>query len=238
MKRSVSILTNALKKEGFVIYREPFELNIIGIRADSVIPNRFDDVFICFYKDDHNSWQFHHWPGTTDPGTYWLGSPMNQKGTAILKGNRQYLAAYALGMHKSGYQCLKQVGPVTVVRDYNRDAVLDFFNGYEQTGSYAIEIHRAGQRGTTRFVEKYSAGCQVFANAQDYRQFIGLCKIHAKRHGNRFSYTLFDQRAIRRARKRRTIKAAAGVGVALFGGFQLLKWLNQSQNEDPKIRFS
>lgn len=224
--RQINILKSALHREGFTVFQRPFELNIVGLRADTTEPNRFDDAMVVFYRDDAGAWQIHVWPITTDPGTYWLNSPMHPQGTAILKGNAQYRNAYSIGLHQGKYPALVQrLAPVTVLRDYNRDAKLDFINGYEDTGMFGINIHRAASSGTTKVVQKYSAGCQVFANAEDFDRFMKLCEVHRQRYGNAFTYTLFDQRAIKRAKKRRTAGAVAGVGVALVGGYKLWQWL-------------
>jgi hypothetical protein len=49
------------------------------------------------------------------------------------------------------------------------------------------------QEGTTKFIDKYSAGCQVFANAADFGTFMALCQKHSQLYGNRFSYTLLNE---------------------------------------------
>ena len=127
---------------------------------------------------------------------------MNPQGTAILKEG-QYINTYGLGLHRGKYMALVQKRPVTVLRDYDRNAVLDFLNGTPDTGLFGINIHRASESGTTKVVEHYSAGCQVFANATDYLLFMTLCERHKQLYGNQFTYTLIDERALSRESKKK-----------------------------------
>lgn len=192
---------SALQKKSYRIFLRPFELNIVGVRADSVKPNSFDDTIYVFFNNQDGQLVEHRFPATTDPGTYWLNNPMNPKGTAILKEG-QYLNAYGLGLHRGKYLALVQKRPVTVLRDYDRNAVLDFLNGKEDSGLFGINIHRASETGTTRTVDKFSAGCQVFANATEFVLFMSLCERHRNLYGNQFSYTLIDERAVNRQSKK------------------------------------
>jgi hypothetical protein len=197
----MNTIQTALQKKGYRIFLRPFELNIVGIRADSAKPNSFDDSIYVFFNNNEGKLIEHRFPATTDPGTYWLKNPMNPQGTAILKQG-QYFNSYAMGMHRGKYLALVQVKPVTVMRDYDRNAVLDFLNGKEDKGLFGINIHRASENGTTKTVDQYSAGCQVFANATEYVLFLSLCERHKKLYGNNFTYTLIDERAVNRAARK------------------------------------
>jgi hypothetical protein len=198
-----------LKHNGYKVFSRPYELNIVGLRADSTVANRFDDEIHVFYKVSAVDWNYHVFKVTTDPGTFWLRNPSQPQGTGILaKG--QYLDAYQLGKHKRQYEALVQRKPVTVIRDYDRDAQLDFSNGKRETGMFGINIHRASSKGTTKTIDKYSAGCQVFENADAFAQFLLLCHRHAQLYGNKFTYSLVDFRAVNRETLRRF---AVGLGV-------------------------
>ncbi|RYY91015.1 MAG: hypothetical protein EOO15_00295 [Chitinophagaceae bacterium] len=191
----------ALAARGYRAFTRPLELNIVGVRADSTKPNSFDDSIHVFYRNREGQLVQHKFPATTDPGTYWLLNPMNPQGTAVLKQG-QYISGYMIGMHRGKYKALVQKRPVTVLRDYDRKAVLDFLNGKEDTGLFGINIHRAAESGTTLTVDKYSAGCQVFQKAGDFELFMQLCERHRQLYGNEFTYTLIDERALaREARK-------------------------------------
>ena len=195
-------IQTVLQKKGYRIFLRPFELNIVGVRSDSTRPNTFDDTIYVFFNNSEGKLIEHKFQATTDPGTYWLKNPMNPQGTAILKEG-QYINTYGLGLHRGKYMALVQKRPVTVLRDYDRNAVLDFLNGTPDTGLFGINIHRASETGTTKVVEHYSAGCQVFANATDYLLFMTLCERHKQLYGNQFTYTLIDERALSRESKKK-----------------------------------
>lgn len=197
-----STIPAVLQKKGYSLFLRPFELNIVGVRRDNLKPNTFDDAIYVFFNNKEGALIEHKFSATTDPGTYWLQNPMNPQGTAILKEG-QYLHAYGLGLHRGKYMALVQKRPVTVMRDYDRNAVLDFMNGREEKGLFGINIHRASEKGTTKTVDQYSAGCQVFASATEYILFLSLCERHKQLYGNAFTYTLIDERALSRASKKK-----------------------------------
>jgi hypothetical protein len=194
-------IQQALLRKGYRIFMRPFELNIVGVRSDNTKPNSFDDTIYIIYNDKENNVLQHKFKATTDPGTYWLQNPMNPQGTAILKAG-QYVGGYMMGMHRGKYLALVQKRPVTVMRDYDRNATLDFWNGKEDTGMFGINIHRASENGTTKTVDQYSAGCQVFANTSEFMLFLHLCERHKNLYGNEFTYTLIDERAVNRELKK------------------------------------
>ncbi len=207
-----------MRHKGFKIFSRPFELNIVGLRSKSTIPNRFDDEIHIFYKVSNLNWYYHIFKATTDPGTFWLRQPLQPQGTAILQEG-QFLNAYGMGLHRGKYLALVQTGPVAIIRDYNRDAILDFNNGNKTTGYFGINVHRANKTGTTKTIDKNSAGCQVFENADDFSLFLKLCQKHKSLYGNRFTYSLIDFRAVRRQNAR---YVAAGIGIAGLLGLGIL----------------
>jgi hypothetical protein len=208
-RKNIRAVIKALKSKGYKIYEKPYQLNIVGIRDDSVKPNKFDDRMYVFWKDDKGKWEGKYYTVTTDTGTYWLKNPMHPMGAALLKEG-QYANSYVLGNHK-GYRAIVQNKPVTVIRDYDRDDELDFKSGREMTGNFGINIHRAGSSGDTVDVDKWSAGCQVFSNANDFQEFLNLAEKHNKLYGNSFTYTLIDERAYNRKLRRRGVYIVMGV---------------------------
>lgn len=205
-----------LRHKKFKLNTRPYELNIVGLRSASTIPNRFDDEIHVFYKVNKFKWNYHVYKATTDPGTFWLKQPLQPQGTAILSEG-QYVDAYQLGLHRGQYKALVQRKPVTIIRDYDRDAVLDFYNGTKNKGLYGINIHRANRTGTTKSVDKNSAGCQVFENADAFQLFILMCERHRKLYGNAFTYTLIDFRAVKRETRRRIAYGAGIIGLLALG---------------------
>ncbi|MFI5195704.1 MAG: hypothetical protein ACHQD8_01320 [Chitinophagales bacterium] len=184
-------IITALEKRGYKTFLRPCELNIVGIRSSNLTPNTFNDSINVLYKDEKGQWQYHSFPATTDPGTFWLKNPANPQGTAILKAG-QYLNSHIIGLHRNKYTALVQRNPVTVIRDIKRDGTLDL-SGIEDRGLFGINIHRALQEGTTKYIDKFSAGCQVFANAADFNTFMALCEKHKALYGNSFTYTLLHE---------------------------------------------
>ncbi len=188
----------ALKDKDYVIYDQPFQLNIVGVRNAESQPNKFDDQLYVFYKDENWNWVLKEYPITTDTGTFWLLNPMSNLGTAMLKEG-QYIDAYKQGLHKGQYTALIQDKPVTTYRDYDRNAVFDF-GQRETTGNYGINIHKAG--ADSQNVDKWSAGCQVFQKSEDFQEFMQLTDKHKANFGNKFTYTLLDERALERKGRR------------------------------------
>jgi len=215
-RKNIRTLLLLMKLKGYKVYDKPYQLNIVGVRNDSATPNKFDDILYAFWKDDKDKWNGSFYTITTDPGTYWLKNPMNKLGAAILKDG-QYIDAYKIGLHRGEYKALIEQKPVTVLRDYDRNAILDFNNGKEDTGNFGINIHRAGSKGTTINVDKWSAGCQVFENADDFANFLNLAEKHSGLYGNNFTYTLVDERAYNRMFRRRSLYVVGLIGVGLLG---------------------
>ena len=213
----LSRMKSILKRKGYTLYTRPFELNIVGLRSNQTRANRFDDEIHVFYRANNKLWHYHVFKATTDPGTFWLKNPMAPQGTAILTQG-QYKGAYQLGLHQGKYPALVQrLGKVRIIRDYDRNGLLDFNSGRVSTGFFGINIHRASVSGSTLTVDKYSAGCQVFQNPQDFDKFMALCRMHSSLYGNQFTYTLIDFRAIKRETYRRYLYVLVGAMMSLGG---------------------
>ena len=148
---------------------------------------------VIVYRDEAGKQMALEYPITTDPGAHYTKSElMNKDGAAILVPG-QYVNTYGLGKHRGKYEALCETGgPVRVWRDGNRDDRLDR-SGRIYEGVFWINIHRAGQSGTTERIGKYSAGCQVFQNADNFANFIGLARKSRDIRGNQFTYTLLEE---------------------------------------------
>jgi hypothetical protein len=224
----LSKIKGILRSKGFELYTKPNQLNIVGIRSPSTVPNRFDDEIHVFYKVTPLKWHYHVYKVTTDPGTFWLRNPMQAQGTAIL-AQGQYKGAYRIGMHQGKYKALVQAKPITVIRDYDRDAKLDFKNGTKSKGMFGINIHRASLTGITKQVDKYSAGCQVFSNINEFKEFLSLCEQHMGLYGNSFTYTLLDFRSVKRQTIKRWAIGSLTVALGLTALWGILKRKKKKQ---------
>jgi hypothetical protein len=163
--------------------------NIVGVRASVGSTNSFDDEMHLFRRTG-TGWEHHSYPITADPGTYYLKTPMNGVSTAAVVPG-QYPDAYKFGLHKGQYEALVQTGPLNVYRDGNRDAKFDYDPNTIIRGSYGINIHKASADSKT--VDRWSAGCQVFARERDFSEFINLLKQTGQQ---RFTYTLLTENQV------------------------------------------
>jgi len=176
-----------------------YDVNIIGVRNSKTkgrVTNAFDDTLTISYKIE-GEWQYHEFNCTTDPGSHWVENLLNEKGVAILKPN-QYRGSHKLDFHQGRYLALRQKSDVTVYRDNDRDNNYDLNESKTDTGIFGINIHRATGRsgGKSIRVDKWSAGCQVIADNDDWHTFLGICQSAREIHGNSFSYTLIESKDI------------------------------------------
>ena len=186
------ILTK-LEERGFVTFSGNYNLNLIGVRKDKQIPNKFVDDFYVIYQVG-SDWIVHKFPFTSLPGTYWLQNPSRVSGCAVLVHNKQYRGAYDLGLHRGNYEALVQTGAeVSVWRDNDKDIHADY-DGEVETGYFGINIHRASRNHQSENVNKWSAGCQVFANPSHFSILISLVKKQIQNgKGSKCSYTLVTE---------------------------------------------
>ena len=173
-------------------------LNLIGVRRDNQGTNTFDDFLLVMYREEElmvsNRYQI-----TTDPGKYWLKNPTNPKGTAVLAPG-QYRGTWQIGKHQGKYEALVQRKKVKVWRDNNKDEIIDYNNItlLSDEGYFGINIHRSNPYDQSYVINKWSAGCQVFKKVEDYNKFIQVCKDSAEIYGNSFTYTLVDEKDLRK----------------------------------------
>ena len=180
-----------VKSKGFVTFEtKKWDLNIIGVRRKTGTVNKFDDKIFVVCRDDIGILKMWSWTATTDPGLYWMKSTMNSRGCAALVSG-QYRGAWELGLH-SGKEALRQIKPVKTYRDNNKNDVLDLDPRSITEGLYGINLHRAGRNSSS--VDKWSAGCQVWAMDKDFVEFITLCKKQISFNGYKtFTYTLLEE---------------------------------------------
>ena len=181
------------ERKGYAFFdykKRPWNLNIIGVRSDIAKADKFDDSMYVVYRNSSKEWEVRLYKITTDPGTYYLKNPMNVKGTAIVVPG-QYRSAYKRGTHYT-YEALVQRGknPIKIYRDRDKDEILDMDPDTIIEGHFGINIHKAGRSSTQ--VNKWSAGCQVFKNDGDFKEFMETIHAAAKAFGNSFTYTLLD----------------------------------------------
>jgi peptidoglycan hydrolase-like protein with peptidoglycan-binding domain len=181
---------------GYETWGDPWRLWLFGVRSPSRTADSFDDMLGCCYVTDDGLWEAHYWPGTTDPGAYYLEHPMNSAGCAILVAG-QYLDTWKIDLHGGKYEALCQrAGEVEVYRDPSMDDKLDLDPTTIAKGYFGINLHAAtrNEGQTSTVVGKWSAGCQVHASAAGFAKMMELAHAQQDKTGlDTFSYTLMDQ---------------------------------------------
>ncbi len=221
MAKTLSDIIKSAEKLGYSIDKRPNKLNIIGVRNSfATSQDKFDDLLAYFYYDENGKLVGKVVPATTDPSTLWLKDPMNKKGAAVLKSG-EYKDAYALGLHRGSYEALVQVKPVTVIRDDDRNALINYLAD-TQTGLFGINIHKSSKgKNNEDIIGSDSAGCQVFRNIPDFMDMMRLAQTSRKKYGNKFSYILIDERDTLKFRN--TVLLVAGIVLVVTSAYLFIK---------------
>ena len=194
---SVAQIIEVMHAKQFAVFERPsgHDLNIVGIRCADTTSNRFNDWVTVFYKF-RERWNFFAFSATTDPGLHYRLNPLprgeNQPpGVAILKPG-QYRGAYQLGRHRNKYRALVQRTKLTVYRDPDRNKTLDMQEDRVTSGFFGINIHRANETQPSVQVDKWSAGCQVLQDPDQFAFLLKLCRRQREKFqsGDSFTYTL------------------------------------------------
>jgi hypothetical protein len=179
----------------------PININLWGVRSSDPDTKRYNDMIVMFYEEknvnaagfkvDNKYWVIKAYNATTHPSDQYLLKPLTKTGTLILPEG-QHKSLWKIGYHKGKYEALVQANPVTVIRDYNKDDKLDINSGRTETGMFGLNCHCAGNI-ISDFIGLYSAGCQVFKNANSFHnEFMVYIKKGVK--SSTVSYTLINQR--------------------------------------------
>ena len=158
-------------------------LHIVGVRSKANEKNKFDDHIYLF-----NGPLMQIFTGTTNPGTHWLKNLLNPSGCAVVKPG-QYVDSWKLGLHQGKYRALVQAKPITVYRDNNKNDLAEEI-GKEDTGMFGINIHRANESAVSSIIDKWSAGCQVLNNPDEFHKLLTACEMSGK---SAFTYTLLRE---------------------------------------------
>jgi len=191
---TIEKIKKAYIKKGYDLFDDdikPFNLNLIGIRSADTAPNVFNDQMVAIWKYKGN-WSMFVLQCTTEAGLYYLNHPLNDKGTAILKEGR-YPGMWEIGKHQGRYQALVQKGRATLIRDFDRDNEFDYDSGSEEIGLFGINCHRSNSEVESILVDRWSAGCQVLANPDEFKVLMKLCEYASHEWGNSFTYTLINE---------------------------------------------
>lgn len=182
------------RNKGYIYFTKgAYNLNIIGIRTNNnnKVTNIFDDFIVIDYKLPSGCKKRIVYEATTDPGKYYMLNPMNCNGTAIMVPG-QYRGAYEIGKHNGKYRALCQKKPIKVYRDKNKDLIYNLDPKTIEEGIFGCNIHKAGN--SSKYVDNWSAGCQVLAKALDFNNLMYLANKQIESgNGNTFTYTLLTE---------------------------------------------
>jgi hypothetical protein len=220
----MNYLLALMRSKGYEVFKKPYELNIVGIRAKNTNPIKFDDTLYVFWKDDKFKWQGKEYAITTDPSTAYL-TKEDKKGVAVLPSG-QYYNKFSIGKHKGEYRALVQSRPICVYRDFDRNPIINFNVKEKDCGMFGINIHRAKSygaddgQGNTNEVGLYSAGCQVFQNYYCHQEFMKLIEKQQSIYGNKyFTYTLVDLWTVNKLNLKRNLYI-----ITMLGGVSMLTY--------------
>lgn len=221
MAQTLNDIIRTAEKKGYTIDKRPFKLNLIGVRNSAATDQKkFDDQIAYFYYDNNGTLVGKVATATTDPSTYFLNQPMNPQGAAILQAG-EYKDTWKIGLHRGSYKALVQSKPVTVIRDNDRNAYINYF-APTTTGLYGINIHRASlTKNNVTEIGRDSAGCQVFQNASDFNSMMGMAETSQSKYGNNFSYILIDERDTLKLRN--TTLLVIGIGILGYAAYLFFK---------------
>ena len=201
------VIEKFMKDNGHVWYEEDYQLNIVGVTNSEAGPppnltNLFDDFMTITYKVNGETF-FHIYPATTRPGKTWaLGNPqsngtlepLNPDGLGFIPTHKTSIREDAYKIRGHGKTRYEAMGTNGKHMDIWRDPVFDTI--YSQTiaefGNKGMNIHRSSKTGTSTVVNKWSGGCQVFANIGHFMEFMTLANKHRELWGNTFTYTLVE----------------------------------------------
>lgn len=180
---------NVMQKKGFAFFPGTYDLNVIGVRSSNRTADSFDDTMYVCYVDAHGHKRIFELPITTDPGLSYLKKPINGKGTAIIMPG-QYRGMWRIGMHQGKYRALVQRGACTVIRDNNRDSILDY-DGPKESGLFGINFHYVSRGTIVESIGNGSAGCQVSPVFEDHSYVMSLVDLQVRFiHSDAVTYTV------------------------------------------------
>lgn len=193
--KSIQEIKKELEKLKYAVFTndtKDFNLNIIGVRSKNQRVNKFDD-WLCVFWYYQSRLNQRWYQITTDPGISGMKQPLNSKGVAIL-AEGQYRRVYQIDKHQGKYNALCQRGGIVkVYRDNDKNNELNLDPISIEEGWFGINIHRAKDEAFTTNINGWSHGCQVFANDDDFEEFMLLCNKAADIWGNSFTYTLLSE---------------------------------------------
>jgi hypothetical protein len=196
---------------------KPYELTIVGIRSETPVMNKFEDLICFLYKDEFNKENIFTTNCTTIPGLWGLSiteakennfeNELNPNGTAIVKEGR-YSKVWKLGLHY-GKEALVQIGKFDIYRQRNLDGQLhldessiisidqsiDLMQNSVVAQYAGINCHRCRDDKTVQLVNNWSLACQAVNDPKAFIEIIRLAHQQVdKTKIETFDYILINER--------------------------------------------
>ena len=165
-----------MESQGYKLFRNPGEVNIIHVRNGSTASDLFEDKRIVLQFVNGNPVVTGEWAETTKPGLHIVYNPINSGGAIAIKPG-QY-RAWQVGTHIGGsgrhaHEALIQTGGSIVgYRDSDRNRTFETIT----RGFFGVNIHEPWSWGKATLVEDRSAGCMVTATKSAHRAFMKLVR--------------------------------------------------------------
>lgn len=212
-EKQLDRILGEMRDLGYKVFENDNSINLIPIRSPERRIGAFDD-WVCLIWFVGGEVFGYVWPATTDPGRKYSETPMRLAGAAIMVPG-QNLAAYRVRTHgKRRYAALTQTGKVKIGfwRDNDKDSDLDI-PGYrkhldrppDEIDYIGANVHasdndpfddsdrnREGSDPEIDYIGVWGAGCIVFADSADYREYWAIVKSSTDIYGSYVSLTLLD----------------------------------------------
>jgi hypothetical protein len=198
-KPTITQIHAAMKKQNMVVFSQPFSVTLGGIRTKDNVANTFNDWLFASYFDKLGKCNFVILPGTVDPGLSSRLNPKNPKGVAIIQHGVQHRGVYEWQNPKifpkdnghKGKEAFRQIKPMLLYRDNNKDEKLDFDLQQELSLSFT-NGHDMGTLGKN--VNNWSEGCwgSIEKNMQ---QLYAMARVqYDNKLGRIFSFALLHEK--------------------------------------------
>ena len=166
---TLTTVRSALKKGGHPWKREPFELNVVGVRSSKNTPGQFGDWLTCSWLDDGGMWFFRRWRCSTDPWSFWRNHPLNSgAGRGILPAGH-HGALWALGTVRGRHPGLVQVSDVEMWTDEKKRTKAT--HSLSGPGRFGVACHWQEDRPF-----RWHPGCQVFEHEHQFGEFLAIVR--------------------------------------------------------------
>lgn len=195
---TIELIHKAMMLQGMTVFTQPYSVTLGGVRSNDAVSNKFNDWLFASYFDKSGKLHSAIVSGTVDPGLSSRLKPSNPKGVAIIQHGIQHRGVYeyqnpaidkTLRGHK-GQEAFRQVKPMKLWRDKNKDSKIDYGLHEELSTSYT-NGHNMGVIGND--VNGWSEGCWG-STVNNMRKLYDFAIIQDKNGlGKTFSFALLHQ---------------------------------------------